>query len=164
MRLIISDNLAILAAQYIKNRIVVNGSLSKKTVLGLPTGSTPLGMYKELVRMNKAGEVSFKDVVTFNMDEYVGLSPDHPKSYNYFMYQNLFNHIDIKKENIHIPNGTAPDLVKECENYEKAIAQHAPLDIFVGGAGEDGHLAFNEPYSSLTSPSGAFADLASSGS
>ncbi len=120
-------------------------------VLGLPTGSTPLKVYAELVRMNKAGEVSFRNVITFNMDEYVGLPVEHPESYHSFMYNNLFNHIDIPRENIHILDGNAPDLAAECASYEDKIAATGGFDLFLGGIGEDGHIAFNEPFSPLQS-------------
>lgn len=123
----------------------------KPFVLGLPTGSTPLGTYKELVKLYQTNRVSFKNVVTFNMDEYVGLSEDHPQSYHYFMRENLFNHIDISKEQINIPDGNAKDLEKECQEYEEKIKAAGGIDLFLGGIGEDGHIAFNEPGSSLTS-------------
>lgn len=123
----------------------------KPFVLGLPTGSTPLGTYKKLIELNKAGKVSFKNVVTFNMDEYVGLSPDHDQSYHFFMWENFFKHIDIKKENVHILDGLAKDKEKECADYEKAIESFGGIDLFLGGVGVDGHIAFNEPGSSLTS-------------
>lgn len=120
-------------------------------VLGLPTGGTPLGMYKELIAMNKAGKVSFAEVVTFNMDEYVNLDVNHPESYHSFMFNNFFNHIDINKDNVHILNGNASDPAKECAAYEAAIAKEGGIDLFVGGVGNDGHIAFNEPGSSLNS-------------
>lgn len=120
-------------------------------VLGLPTGSTPLMTYKELINLNKQGIVSFKNVVTFNMDEYVGLSPDHRQSYHYFMHENFFKHIDIEEENINILDGLATDLEKECERYEEKIKSYGGIHFFLGGVGEDGHIAFNEPGSSLAS-------------
>jgi glucosamine-6-phosphate deaminase len=120
-------------------------------VLGLPTGSTPLGTYKELIRLNKSGEVSFANVVTFNMDEYIGLDEGHPESYHSFMWNNFFNHINIKEENVNILNGNAFDLEAECERYEKKIAHYGGINLFMGGIGPDGHIAFNEPYSSLSS-------------
>ena len=120
-------------------------------VLGLPTGSTPLMTYKELINLNKQGIVSFKNVVTFNMDEYVGLSADHRQSYHYFMYENFFKHIDIEEENINILDGLATDLEKECERYEEKIKSYGGIHFFLGGVGEDGHIAFNEPGSSLAS-------------
>lgn len=137
------------AARYIAGKI--NASQKKKFVLGLPTGSTPLITYQELIDMNKKGAVSFKNVVTFNMDEYVGLPATHEQSYHRFMYENLFDHIDIEKQNIHILDGIAPDLQKECEDYEKAIKAAGGIDLFLGGVGEDGHIAFNEPFTSLKS-------------
>ncbi len=113
-------------------------------VLGLPTGSSPIGTYKKLVELYKQGKISFKNVITFNMDEYIGIPEDHPESYHYFMYHHLFNHIDIPKKNINILNGNAKDLIEECQQYEDKIKS-------VGGIGPDGHIAFNEPGSSLTS-------------
>ena len=127
MRLIIKDNYdnaSLWVAKYIAKKINdFAPTPDKPFVLGLPTGSTPLGVYKELIKMYKDGEVSFSNVVTFNMDEYVGLSPEHPQSYHYFMWDNFFNHIDIKKENTHILNGLAENIEEECENYEKAIKE-----------------------------------------
>ena len=119
--------------------------------LGCPTGSSPLGLYKHLIELHKAGKVSFRNVVTFNMDEYVGLPEEHPESYHSFMWKNFFSHIDIKKENVHILNGNAADLEAECAAYEKAIEEAGGIDLFMGGIGPDGHIAFNEPFSSLTS-------------
>ena len=120
-------------------------------VLGLPTGSSPLGMYRELIKLNQEGRVSFKHVVTFNMDEYISLPENHPESYHSFMWNNFFSHIDIQKKNVHILNGNAEDLEAECINYEKQIASYGGIDLFLGGIGPDGHIAFNEPGSSLTS-------------
>jgi glucosamine-6-phosphate deaminase len=99
----------------------------------------------------KDGKVSFKNVITFNMDEYVNLPEDHPESYHHFMWSNLFNHIDIQKKNVNILNGNASDLDKECQNYEKKIQKVGGIDLFLGGIGPDGHIAFNEPGSSLSS-------------
>jgi glucosamine-6-phosphate deaminase len=123
----------------------------KPFVLGLPTGSSPLGTYKELVALHKAGKVSFKNVITFNMDEYVKLPENHPESYHSFMWNNFFKHIDIRKENVNILNGNAKDLEKECELYEERIKKAGGIDLFLGGIGPDGHIAFNEPGSSLSS-------------
>lgn len=120
-------------------------------VLGLPTGSTPLETYRNLIELNKKGIVSFENVITFNMDEYVGLESTHDQSYHYFMYNNFFNHIDIKKENINILNGLATDLEAECKRYEDKIKSVGGINLFLGGVGEDGHIAFNEPGSSLAS-------------
>ena len=123
----------------------------KPFVLGLPTGSSPIGTYKELAALNKAGKVSFKNVVTFNMDEYVGLPETHPESYHFFMHDNLFKHIDIPKQNINILNGNAKDLEAECAAYEAKMASYGGIQLFLGGIGPDGHIAFNEPASSLAS-------------
>lgn len=140
------------AAQYIVNRILEHQAKSDKPfVLGLPTGSTPLATYKELINLHKAGKVSFKNVITFNMDEYVGLPEEHPESYHSFMARNFFDHVDVPKENINILNGNAEDLATECAAYEAKIAAAGGIDLFMGGVGEDGHLAFNEPFSSLVS-------------
>lgn len=104
-------------------------------VLGLPTGSSPQGMYANLVKAVKEGKVSFKHVITFNMDEYVGLPESHPESYHSFMAANLFNHIDCPKENIHILNGNAEDLEEECRHYEQMIEEAGGIDLFIGGIG-----------------------------
>ena len=120
-------------------------------LLGLPTGSSPLGMYKALIELNKKGKVTFENVITFNMDEYVGIAEDHPQSYYSFMWTNFFSHIDIPKENVNILNGNAPDLQAECRSYEEKIKQLGGIELFVGGIGPDGHIAFNEPGSSLSS-------------
>ncbi len=108
-------------------------------------------MYKELIKRHKAGEISFRNVITFNMDEYVGIDQNHPESYHYFMNENLFNHIDIPRENINILDGNARDLEKECTDYEKKIESAGGIDLFLGGIGPDGHIAFNEPGSSFAS-------------
>ncbi len=126
-------------------------SADKPFILGLPTGSSPMPVYKEFIKRLQAGDISFKNIVTFNMDEYVGIPEDHPESYHSFMYINLFNHIDIPRENINILNGNAPDLEKECKNYEAKIKQYGGIELFLGGIGPDGHIAFNEPGSSLVS-------------
>jgi glucosamine-6-phosphate deaminase len=140
------------AAEYVAARInEAKPTAEKPFKLGCPTGSSPLGLYKHLIELNKAGKVSFQNVITFNMDEYVGLPEEHPESYHSFMWTNFFSHIDIKKENVHILNGNAPDLVAECAAYEKAIKDAGGIDLFMGGIGPDGHIAFNEPGSSLNS-------------
>ena len=155
MQVIIRDNSAqasIWAARYIAARIKEKAARSSEPfILGLCTGSTPIETYAELVRMVKAGELSFKNVISFNMDEYVGLPKEHPESYWSFMHKYLFDHIDEPAENIHILNGNAPDLDAECAAYEAAIAATGGFDLFLGGIGEDGHIAFNEPFSSLNS-------------
>ena len=140
------------AAEHVIERInAFQPTAEKPFVLGLPTGSSPEGMYACLVKANKEGRVSFKNVLTFNMDEYVGLPESHPESYHSFMARNLFDHIDCPKENIHILNGNAKDLEAECAHYEEMIAAAGGVDLFMGGVGPDGHIAFNEPGSSLAS-------------
>ncbi len=154
MRVVIQDNydkMCKWAADYIAAKIKAHKE-DRPFVLGLPTGSSPIGVYRELVRMNQAGELSFANVVTFNMDEYVGLPHEHDQSYWYFMHDNLFDHlVDMKPENINILNGMAEDPEAECARYEEKIASYGGIDLFMGGIGVDGHLAFNEPYTSLSS-------------
>ena len=153
MRLLVSKfNLGNWAAQYICDKIKKhNPTKSNPFVLGLPTGSTPLEMYHQLIKLNQQKLVSFKHVVTFNMDEYVGLSPKHKESYHYYMYNNFFNHIDINPTNIHILDGNASNLENECKSYEDKITSFGGIDLMIGGVGDDGHIAFNEPSSSLSS-------------
>ncbi len=155
MRLVIEPNYSDLsrwAGNYVAARInAANPTANKPFVLGLPTGSSPLGMYRRLVELHKQGKVSFKNVVTFNMDEYVGIPRDHEQSYHTFMHQNFFNHIDIPAENINILNGNAEDPAAECARFEDKIKSYGGIDLFMGGVGPDGHIAFNEPGSSLTS-------------
>lgn len=157
MRVIIQDNyekMSFWAAHYIADKIN-NHSEDRPFVLGLPTGSSPIGVYKELIKLNKEGKVSFKNVVTFNMDEYVGLPHEHDQSYWYFMHDNFFGHlVDMPAENINILNGMAEDPEEECRRYEEKIASYGGIDLFMGGIGVDGHLAFNEPYTSLASRTG----------
>jgi len=153
MRVIIQNDYELVskwAAYFVVQRISEKPKNSP-FVLGLPTGSTPLGMYRELIRLHQKGAVSFKNVVTFNMDEYVGISATDPQSYHRFMWDNFFAHIDIERENVHILDGMAEDLEEECARYEAAIEEHGGIDLFVGGVGADGHIAFNEPGSSLSS-------------
>lgn len=155
MRVIIQpdyDQMSAWAAAYIARRINQFGPTADKPfVMGLPTGSTPIGTYKELTRLCKAGKVSFANVVTFNMDEYVGIPEDHPESYHSFMWTNLFSHVDIKKENVNILDGNAKDLAGYCEQYEQKMKEYDGIRLFLGGIGPDGHIAFNEPGSSLAS-------------
>ncbi|KAF2097901.1 hypothetical protein NA57DRAFT_40889, partial [Rhizodiscina lignyota] len=154
-RLIIRDEPQIASnyvADYIIDRIHAFAPTPQKPfVLGLPTGSSPMLIYKHLVERHKKGDISFKDVITFNMDEYVGLPEEHPESYHSFMYKNFFSHIDIDPENVNILNGNAPDLESECIAYEEKIKQAGGIELFLGGIGPDGHIAFNEPGSSLKS-------------
>jgi len=155
MRVIIQSNYERVSqwtASYVVKRIREFKPTSKNPfVLGLPTGSSPIGTYKELIRMHNEGLVSFNNVVTFNMDEYVGLPEEHPESYHSFMWNNFFKHIDIQKKNVNILNGNAKDLSKECEAYEAKIKKSGGIRLFLGGIGPDGHIAFNEPGSSLAS-------------
>ncbi|BBI92906.1 glucosamine-6-phosphate deaminase [Serratia symbiotica str. Tucson] len=140
------------AARHIVQRInAFNPTAERPFVLGLPTGGTPLEAYKHLIALYKAGEVSFKHVVTFNMDEYVGLPQEHPESYHTFMHHNFFDHVDIPSENINLLNGNAADVDAECHRYEEKIKSYGKINLFIGGVGVDGHIAFNEPASSLTS-------------
>lgn len=155
MRLIIQpnyDEMSRWVADYVVERInKANPTRENSFVLGLPTGSSPLGMYKNLIQHYKNGNVSFKNVVTFNMDEYIGLPEDHEQSYHTFMWTNFFSHIDIPKENVNMLNGNAEDIQAECEAYEEKMKAVGGVDIFLGGIGPDGHIAFNEPGSSLSS-------------
>jgi len=155
MRVIIEQDKAAMskwAANHIIERIRAFAPTEDRPfVLGLPTGGTPLGTYAELIRRHKAGEVSFRHVITFNMDEYIGLPKDHEQSYYTFMWTNFFSHIDILPETAHILNGNAEDIKAECERYEAKIKEVGGIDLFMGGIGPDGHIAFNEPGSSLTS-------------
>ncbi|MDR0998340.1 MAG: glucosamine-6-phosphate deaminase [Treponema sp.] len=139
------------AARYIAKRIGEAAGRDRPFVLGLPTGSSPLGTYRELIGLCRKGELSFSRVISFNMDEYLGLPADHPQSYHRFMQDNFFHAIDIDPKNTHIPDGTAPDPEAECRAYEEAMAACGGVDLFLGGMGSDGHIAFNEPGSSLQS-------------
>ncbi|MDU1889831.1 MAG: glucosamine-6-phosphate deaminase [Dysgonomonas sp.] len=155
MRLIIQPNYETLS-QWAANYVIAKINAAKPTkekpfILGLPTGSSPLGMYKALIKHYQEGRVSFKNIVTFNMDEYVGLPKEHPQSYYTFMWENFFNHIDIEAANVNILNGNAPDLDAECAAYEAKMKALGGVDLFLGGIGPDGHIAFNEPGSSLAS-------------
>ncbi|XP_053693873.1 glucosamine-6-phosphate isomerase isoform X1 [Sabethes cyaneus] len=155
MRLIILDTADYVgewSAKYVMKRINdFKPGPDRYFTLGLPTGSTPLGLYKNLIKFYNAGKISFKYVKTFNMDEYVDLPRDHPESYHYFMYNNFFKHIDIDPVNVHILDGNAPDLVAECNAFEDKIKAAGGIELFIGGIGPDGHIAFNEPGSSLVS-------------
>lgn len=145
------------AARHIIESIKAHENSSEKRrpyVLGLPTGSSPLGVYRRLVEANARGEISFNNVVTFNMDEYCNLPKNHPESYWSFMHKNFFDYIDIPAENINILNGLALDPEEECREYEEKIQSYGGIDLFMGGAGVDGHIAFNEPFTSLNSRTG----------
>ena len=155
MKLIINktyEEISNWTAGYIVQKInKFNPTSEKPFVLGLPTGSSPLGTYKKMIELYKKKEVSFKNVVTFNMDEYVCIPEDHPESYHNFMHSNFFNHIDIDKKYINILNGNATDLSKECADFEEKIKSFGGIELFLGGMGADGHIAFNVPGSSLNS-------------
>ena len=131
----------ILAAELLTRHVCAHPN----TVLGLPTGRSALYMYRHLAELNRAGVVSFRDVTTFNLDEYVGLSETHPGSYHTYMRQHFLQEFDVRQNRVHIPNGTAPDLDRECESYDTAIRQKGGWDLVVLGLGRDGHIAFNEP-------------------
>jgi glucosamine-6-phosphate deaminase len=121
------------------------------SVLGLATGSTPIPVYAALVQMHGRGELDFSRIATFNLDEYVGLAPDHPCSYREFMRQHLFSRVNIAPKNIHFPDGLAKDIPAHCAEYEAAIARAGGIDLQLLGIGRDGHIGFNEPSSSLAS-------------
>ena len=154
MRIIIKKDYADMSdwvSTYLKCKIQDSQLSGRQYVMGLPTGSTPIGVYNNLVNYHKEGELSFSNITTFNMDEYVNLPKDHNQSYNYFMHKNLFNHIDIDKQKVNLLDGMAEDLNNECLNYERKIKDVGGIDLFLGGIGADGHIAFNEPGSSLSS-------------
>jgi len=120
-------------------------------VLGMATGSSPLGLYQELVRMHREESLDFAQVTTFNLDEYVGLPVTHDQSYHYFMHENFFKHVNIPKGNVHIPSGTTSNYQAFCQWYEDRIEECGGIDVQILGIGSDGHIAFNEPTSSLAS-------------
>lgn len=123
----------------------------ENAVLGLATGGSPVGMYKELIRMYEQKELNFSKTTTVNLDEYIGLNPEHNQSYRYFMNNNLFNHINIDKSNTFVPNGLAEDLEAQCKEYDQKIAELGGIDIQLLGVGNNGHIAFNEPNNELSS-------------
>ncbi len=133
---------ASLAAANVMADVIKN---NPKGTIGLATGSSPINMYKELIKMYNAGELSFKDIKSVNLDEYVGLSADHDQSYAYFMHDNLFNHVDILEENTNLPNGLASDPLAECKRYDAVIESMGGVDIQLLGIGNNGHIGFNEP-------------------
>ncbi|HNS04682.1 MAG TPA: glucosamine-6-phosphate deaminase [Candidatus Saccharicenans sp.] len=142
-----SEQASQLAARLVKKIIMEKD----RPVLGLPTGNTPLLLYRYLVEMHRKEGLNFSRVVTFNLDEYVGLSPDHPASFHYFMWKHLFSQVNIRPENVHIPDGLASDMEAHCRQYEEEIKVAGGLDIQILGIGTDGHIGFNEPTSSLSS-------------
>lgn len=133
------------AAQMIKETV----DKKKDAVLGLATGSTPIGLYKELIRLNQANEIDFSDVKTVNLDEYIGLDEDHDQSYRTFMNEQLFNHINIDKKNTHVPNGVSEDPDQTSAQYDELLRELGSADIQVLGIGANGHIAFNEPNETL---------------
>jgi glucosamine-6-phosphate deaminase len=140
------------AASITGARVIANIIKQKpNAVLGLATGSTPLFLYKELIRLHKEEGLDFSHVTTFNLDEYIGLSPEHPASYHYFMQENFFRHVNVKPDRIFIPDGQAKDIPLFCKQYEEKIQQVGGIDVQVLGIGTDGHIGFNEPTSSLAS-------------
>ena len=147
MRVIITDkNVGDWAAVYVARKInEFKPTKERPFVLGLPTGGTPLEMYKRLIQLNKDGIVSFENVVTFNMDEYVGLTPDNDQSYHYYMHHNFFDFINIRADHTFIPNGKNTDIAAECERYDKQIASLGGIDLQLLGIGRNGHIGFNEP-------------------
>ncbi len=149
MNIIVTSNYETLSEAAAK-RVVEVVKNKPKAVLGLATGSTPIGMYKQLVVYNRENLVDFSQVTTFNLDEYIGISAEHPQSYRYFMDHNLFNHININYQNTHVPNGMAKDIQAECEAYDEMLRNGGGIDIQVLGIGNNGHIGFNEPNSALT--------------
>lgn len=149
MQLIIKDNYKELSKEAAK--IVIEQIKSKpNSVIGFATGDTPLGLYKELIKAHKNG-LDFSQIITFNLDEYLGLPDSHGQSYNYYMWDKLFNHINIKKENVNIPDGTAFDPEKFCEEYEAKIKKSGGIDLQILGIGRNGHIGFNESGSKFNS-------------
>lgn len=138
-------------AATIRDLVTAKAKAGQAAVLGLATGSTPLPLYAELVRLHREEGLSFHNVVSFNLDEYEGLSGDHPQSYRYFMEQNLFRFIDIRRENTHVPAGISADAARTCADYEAAIVTAGGIDLQVLGIGRTGHIGFNEPPSALDS-------------
>ena len=155
MRLVINPNFEKCSnwvADYVAYKIkAAKPTKEKPFVMALPAGCSPLKMFKRLIELFKKGKISFQNVVFFNMCEYVGLAKDNKHSFNYFLWDNFFNHVDVKKKNIHLLDGETKDFAKECADYEKLIRSYGGIDLLIAGVGEDGHIAFNEPGSSLAS-------------
>ena len=148
MRVIVCENyeeLSNQAAKIVSSQLIVKPN----SILGLATGSTPIGLYQNLIEMNKNGEIDFSEVKTFNLDEYYPIKKSNDQSYDYFMKEQLFNHINIDKNNIDIPNGEAEDAKAECERYEKKLDEIGGVDLQILGIGQNGHIAFNEPDENL---------------
>lgn len=142
-----SETASVLGARHIASLV----RRKPDAILGLATGSTPLPLYRELIRLHREEGLDFRQVRTFNLDEYLGLAPDHSASYRHFMWENLFQHINVPRANIHIPDGLAVDVPRTCRLYEEAIAAAGGIDVQILGIGSDGHIGFNEPSSSLAS-------------
>ncbi|MBQ7820831.1 MAG: glucosamine-6-phosphate deaminase [Clostridia bacterium] len=148
MRIIICENYEELSekgAQFFESQI----TLKPDSVLGLATGGTPVGLYKNLIKWNKEGRIDFSNVTSFNLDEYYPIAPDNDQSYRYFMNENLFDHINIDKTKTYVPDGLAKDPDAECARYEELLAQKGPVDIQLLGIGRNGHIGFNEPDTTL---------------
>jgi glucosamine-6-phosphate deaminase len=148
MKVIVCENyeeLSNQAAKIVSSQLIVKPN----SILGLATGSTPIGLYQNLIDMNKKGEIDFSEVKTYNLDEYYPIKKSNDQSYDYFMNEQLFSHINIDKNNTHLPNGEAEDPVKECERYEKMLDAIGGVDLQILGIGQNGHIAFNEPDENL---------------
>ncbi len=144
MKLIIKrdyEELSRVAADIVKEEIIKKPN----AILGLPTGSTPVGMYRELIRMHKEEGMDFSGITTFNLDEYYGISYDNEQSYHYYMHRNFFDHVNIKPENINIPDVISNDINKVCEEYDNKIRKFGGIDLMILGIGHNGHIGFNEP-------------------
>lgn len=139
------QELSIKAASIVASQLI----LKNNSVLGLATGSTPEGMYHQLAELNNKKLIDFSEVITFNLDEYLGLSPKHPQSYHYFMHHHLFDHINIPAQNVHVPSGQAQDMAQYCQDYDHQIINAGGIDLQVLGIGGNGHIGFNEPHTSL---------------
>ena len=148
MKVIVCDNYEAISAEGAK---LIANQLKEKSnsILGLATGSTPVGMYRKLIEMNQKGEIDFSDVTSFNLDEYYPISPDNSQSYRYFMEENLFGKVNIKTERTHVPAGNCEDIAAECEAYDAAIDAAGGIDLQVLGIGQNGHIGFNEPEDAL---------------
>lgn len=144
MRIVVTksyEEMSAVAARIVAGQVYVN----PKSILGLATGSTPIGMYKELIRRYKEDGLDFSDVISFNLDEYIGIPETNTHSYHYFMDDNLFNHINVKRENIHVPNGNPKNIEEECKSYDTAIEAKGGVDLQILGIGNNAHIGFNEP-------------------
>lgn len=149
MRIVVTksyEEMSAVAARILAGQVYVKPD----TVLGLATGSTPEGLYKELIRRHNEDGLDFSEVISFNLDEYMGIPETNDQSYHYFMDDKLFNHINVKRDNIHVPNGNPQDVEAECEAYEAAIAAKGGIDLQILGIGNNAHIGFNEPDSNFS--------------